>query len=180
MVYYTDDKKMIRQHILAERGVQTVEKAACMAKKILGGEQFRKANSIFCYCAVAGEADTHAIIEAAWKDGKKVCVPHCCGNMMRAVLIESWDDLKYSGSFGIPEPSNDGAVVPATEIDLIIVPGLAFDGDGYRLGYGGGHYDRLLASSAAVTIGLCRAEYFFERLPREAHDMPVDCVITDG
>ena len=78
------------------------------------------------------------------------------------------------------EPGEDCPLAARESIDLILVPGLCFDRLGYRLGQGGGYYDRYLAGYAGATVGLCRRAVLQEAVPREAHDRPVDLVVTDG
>ena len=81
--------------------------------------------------------------------------------------------------YGMLEPGEDCPVVPREEIDLILVPGLCFDRLGYRLGQGGGYYDRYLAGYRGTTVGLCRREVLQEHVPREAHDSRVELLVTD-
>lgn len=84
------------------------------------------------------------------------------------------------GKFGIREPASSSPVVLPSEIDLCIVPCLCADPDGYRLGYGGGYYDRFLAQSTAYRIALCAADRLLQTpLPREATDIPCDYILTE-
>ena len=82
--------------------------------------------------------------------------------------------------YGMLEPGEGCPLVPQEEIELILVPGLCFDRLGYRLGQGGGYYDRYLAGYGGTTVGLCRREVLQERVPREEHDRQVDLLVTDG
>jgi len=156
----TSEKKALREHILSTRGTQSKQAAERLTVKVTESKQFRSAKCIFCYCAFEGEAETVAIIKTAKQECKQVCIPVCRNGVMYAVCEKS------------------GIDIPAEKIDLTLVPGMAFDCDGYRLGYGGGYYDRFLAIKN-LSIGLCRAEFFMECLPRELHDMPVNIVLTD-
>lgn len=108
--------------------------------------------------------------------------------------IETGDELKTfytlahresplsKGGFGIPEPEPDRCpLIQPDQLDLVFVPGLAFDNDGYRVGYGGGYYDKLLADlePSALTVGVCYQFQLIDRCPREDHDRAVDRVITE-
>ena len=81
---------------------------------------------------------------------------------------------------GIPAPKESAVRLDPDELDLIIVPAITFDRSGYRLGYGGGYYDRYLAQTKAFTVGLARERLVKEELPREAHDIAVKCLITES
>jgi 5-formyltetrahydrofolate cyclo-ligase len=96
---------------------------------------------------------------------------------MTARKISSLSQLR-PGAFGILEPRLDAAVFPASEIDLILVPGLAFDPQGHRLGRGKGYYDRFLPETRGKTMGIC--SYLVPRVPVEAHDCKMDAVVTEG
>jgi len=171
------DKAALRRYILEQRGLQEAGAASRTCDKIAATEQFAAAKTIFIYISVDGEAGTRPIIEQAWADGKRVCVPRCRNQKMDAVPYTVNDTVK-PGKYGIPEPPENRRAVSPDDIDLVIVPGMAFDRDGYRLGYGGGYYDRYLLT-ARYSVGLCRAEWYVHTLLREPHDRPVDLVITD-
>jgi len=89
------------------------------------------------------------------------------------------EELAPAGSFGLREPRADAPQVALADIDVALVPGLAFDAAGYRVGYGGGYYDRLLADAPAklLTIGLCFQETFYPAIPHDPHDSPVTRVL---
>ena len=97
---------------------------------------------------------------------------------MEARIVKSLSELKPA-VLGIPAPPDASPAIAPQDLDLIIVPALAFDADGYRLGYGGGYYDRFLRGVSAFTIGLARERLFVEKLPRELHDVAVKCVVTE-
>lgn len=94
---------------------------------------------------------------------------------MTARAVSDFSQLRR-GAFGFLEPPEDAPVME--EPEWAVVPGLAFDREGFRLGRGGGYYDRWLTGSGCRTIGLCRPERLLDRLPRDQWDMPVDTVIT--
>ena len=97
---------------------------------------------------------------------------------MEARLIAP-DTRLYRHRFGMLEPGEACPLLAPEEIDLVLVPGLAFDRAGYRLGQGGGYYDRYLPQCSGKSLALCREAVLFEALPREEHDRPVGLVLTE-
>ena len=97
---------------------------------------------------------------------------------MNACTVRSLSELQPA-MLGIPAPPDSAPVLSPEELDLILVPALVYDRDGYRIGYGGGYYDRFLSSARAFTIGLGRERLMMDRLPKEAHDIAVECVVTE-
>jgi 5-formyltetrahydrofolate cyclo-ligase len=119
-------------------------------------------------------------MEAARAQGKRVCVPLCTAmGVMEARAISGEGDLQ-SGKYDIPEPRPACPVVPPGDIDLIVTPCVCCDREGYRLGYGGGFYDRWLAESRAPAVVLCYEAMMVEAVPREAHDQKADLVVTEA
>ena len=99
--------------------------------------------------------------------------------LINAVKSDNRDNADLIDLFYDGEPGPDRPVVSPGEIDLVLVPGLAFDRRGYRLGQGGGYYDRYLPQTKAVTVALCRSCFLLDAVPREEHDAPVDLVLTE-
>ena len=133
------------------------------------------AQSVFIYYSIDSEVATHGIIDAALKCGKAVYLPRCAEQgEMHAIRIMSLDDLR-PGKYFIPEPVGTDELMGAP--DLTIVPGLAFDSYGGRMGYGGGYYDRFLAN-VNTTAALAYTCQVIERVPTGAHDAPVNYIIT--
>jgi len=97
---------------------------------------------------------------------------------MHARIVKGLDRL-HPAMLGIPAPPETAPIMPPDEIDLIIVPALAYDTKGYRLGHGGGYYDRYLFGIPAYTVGLARERLIKAELPRQPHDIAVRCVITE-
>ncbi|MCC5889500.1 MAG: 5-formyltetrahydrofolate cyclo-ligase [Alkalibacterium sp.] len=128
-----------------------------------------------------GEWDTRAIMEKAWSEGKRVCVPKSIHNERALHFYEltSFDQLE-KGYFGIEEPQTDKTVRCEKEaIDLLIVPGLVFLASGYRIGYGGGFFDRFLKDFTKPTVSLLHSNQIVESFPIETHDVPVDFLLTE-
>ncbi len=137
--------------------------------------------TVFCYVGSGWEVATGDIILALLEKGVTVCVPKCRDKgEMDAVEIKSLVDLKV-GKFGLFEPSDDAPVISPDRIDLCVVPATAFDRYGYRLGRGGGYYDRFLCRlpKTSVTAGLIFQKFLISSVPTDEHDRRVDYIITE-
>ncbi|MCQ2436790.1 MAG: 5-formyltetrahydrofolate cyclo-ligase [Clostridia bacterium] len=177
------DKKALRSQISAKKRAMTEEAIAAagerLCAKFLACDAYKKAKSIYGYLSYNQEVRTEPILAQALKDGKRVAVPKVFDKTMMKFL---WlDDLSAvaPGYFNIPEPIADG---PEADDDtaLVLMPGLAFDPEGHRLGYGGGVYDRYLEEHPDhPLIALCYGFQMFDKLETEKHDIPVDVVIAD-
>ena len=176
------DKRELRRIIgekkraLSAREIEA--RSAALAEKLFQTDAYRGARSLYGYLAFNQEVRTRPILQRAWADGKRVAVPKVIGDEMRFIWLGSFDDLS-EGRFGILEPTNDGPVAD-DDTALVLMPGLAFDRQGRRVGYGGGYYDRWLASHPGHrTIALCYDFQLLENLETEAHDIRVDAVLTE-
>ena len=174
------DKKqlraMIREKKRAMTAEQIAEKSASLCQQFLQTEQYQKAKTVYGYLPYNQEVRTEAILLQALKDGKCVAVPKVYGDQMRFICISDLAGLEKS-DMGIPEPIADGPVAGDTTA-LVLMPGIAFDKEGHRIGYGGGYYDKFLAAEPGhSTVALC---YDFQLLPAidtETFDIPVDLVL---
>ena len=151
--------------------------------KVLADPVWKNAQYIFLYHACKGEVDTNLLLHEAWRLGKFVFLPRCLPGkrgQMRFFLVDALTHLIPS-AYGIMEPPDEGPEPDAAMLKhgLIIVPGLAFDRQGFRLGYGGGYYDRLLALRQGRSLGLAFAEQLFDVLPRDPWDVPVLGLATE-
>ena len=140
---------------------------------------YQRARSLMLYLSTPVEVNTWPILDDAWQRGCAVSVPKVLGRQ-RGMVAWRIDDRQQlqEGVMGIMEPTT-GVVVEPQDLDLVIVPGLAFAEDGYRLGYGAGYYDRFLAAAAGVTVGLVYA-CFVRPVPRDPWDVAVDWVLTEN
>ena len=150
------------------------ENAACdvrITQLVLSLPAFQAAERIFAYCSVVPEVDTHAILAQARRRGKTVALPvtQPDGKMQFA----RYDGALVPGRFGIPQ------ILLPQPCDLMLIPALAYDRTGRRLGRGGGYYDRFLARVDCCTVGLIRAAFLLDALPAEWNDVPVSAVITE-
>lgn len=144
--------------------------------------EFTRAQTLMIYLATPGEVDTSEIAFAAWSRGKRVAAPWVAWEQKRMIPMEirSLGELR-EGLLGVPQPPEESPVSIA-EIDLLILPGLAFDAHGNRLGRGRGFFDRFLAHREfrAVKCALAFEEQFVEAVPADAHDQRVDLLVTDA
>ena len=179
-------KDEIRSDIKAMRKTLVYEEKSKLDKlifeKLVETEQYRKAKGIFIFVSLGDEVDTHNIIRKAFQDKKQIYVPKVISKKegMVAVEIKSLEELK-PGVMGILEPENTKMNEGNYEFDLAIIPGLAFDKAGGRLGYGGGFYDKFvnkLGNCELIAIG-----YQFQiinKVPMEDHDVRIHGIITDS
>lgn len=149
--------------------------------RLLTLRQYSACKTVFTYVSKDIEVDTFALIKAALANGKRVAVPKCVKDTrdMTFYYIRSLDDLE-PGSFGVMEPIESRCTrVKDFSSGLCIVPGLSFDAEGYRLGYGKGYYDRFLSKFGGITVGLCYSNCIKWKLPHGYYDRPVDLIVTD-
>ncbi|MBI3332673.1 MAG: 5-formyltetrahydrofolate cyclo-ligase [Candidatus Omnitrophica bacterium] len=138
-----------------------------------------------CYVAFDGEVETRAILAQALSDGKRVAVPAIARRPRRLLAVEILDperDLRRKGPFGIPHPvrARERRLDPR-RLGLVIVPAVAFDRKGRRLGRGGGYFDRFLSRlpPAVSRVGLAFGFQVVRELPSEPHDEPVSSIVTE-
>jgi len=190
------DKISLRRRLRVRRAaLACCEEGALRSRlaqeRLLQSSFWQASRRVALYVSVKGETGTEYLLAEAIRSGRELFLPRC-----RARGEEGWPGVMdfiqcrslktlIPSAFGIPEPSlssksrilaGDELFMPDT---LIVVPALAFDGKGFRLGYGGGYYDRLLASSSCPSVGLAFDELLLDELPHEAWDRPVQAVCTE-
>jgi len=156
-------------------------RSAAICGLVVASPSYAAARAIHCYLPMRSEVDTRPLIADALARGKQVAVPIFVPKA--AELAHTWIESLAAaaltpGAFGTLNPRDLRLAAPG-DWDLAIVPLLAFDRRGYRLGYGKGYYDRLLAASPVTTIGVGFADQETDALPAEAHDIALDWVITE-
>ena len=169
------EKAVLRKELLSLR--KSLSPSELTVEMLNSYEQFRNAKTVFCYVSYNGEVDTLKLLSCIAKE-KILTVPYCIddsGNMI-AVRISGEDELK-KGMYGILEPKNP-VPFPKEKINFVIVPGVAFSKDGYRLGYGRGYYDRFLADITPYKLGVCKKELFLEKLPHDEYDIKMDSILS--
>lgn len=129
------------------------------------------------FASFGTEIPTQPMVHALLASARRVLMPFVDGARMRAAVVEAPDDLA-PGSRGIPEPLDPVAVDPGPDV-AVLVPGVAFDEHGRRLGYGGGFYDSFLATTPALRIGVCFDCQIVAEVPVESHDLPVRVIVTE-
>lgn len=174
------DKRQLRQSIRQQKRAMTEEeilrRSAKLGELFAASEAYRDAKTIYGYLPYNQEVRTVPMLERALREGKRVAVPKVYGEEMQFIYLDDLNQVA-KGYAGIPEPIADGPVAD-DETALVLMPGLAFDPQGHRIGYGGGFYDKFLAAEPNhPTLALC---YDFQMLPAletEEHDIPVDYVL---
>lgn len=166
------------------RSMSAEEKAACDSKildRLLSLREYQACRMVLTYVSLPIEVDTLHLIARALADGKRVGVPRCVedSRLMEFYLIKSLDQL-VPRTFGVLEPMKEQCeLVRDFEESVCIVPALAYDRAGYRLGYGAGYYDRFLSGYPGTKIGIVYAQNLRKRLWSGRYDVPVDLVITE-
>ena len=181
-----EEKKVLRKRILEIRdSLDNKEKELMdniIFNKLINTDLYMKANNIFIYLNFGSEVETKKIINKALEDKKEVYIPKIYkeDKSMKAIRLSSFNDLKEN-SMGILEPISDTDFIEKERIDLIIVPGVAFDFKGNRVGYGGGYYDRYLKAIEKNSNKLVLAYEFqiIDFIEAEAHDIKFDYIITN-
>ncbi|SFH73030.1 5-formyltetrahydrofolate cyclo-ligase [Pisciglobus halotolerans] len=141
-------------------------------------KMWKNAKTIAVVMAQDFEFDTNKIIEKAWEEGKTVALPRAKAGGIMDVVPYSKDMQLERTSFGILEPARTLTALSKKEIELIIVPGLAFSTDGFRVGFGGGYYDRFLKDYDGVTVSLVLEKQLIALPNPEPFDVPLDFLIT--
>ena len=154
-------------------------KAAHLLEQFAQLPEVTSAHTVMVFCGVGREPDTSALIRTLLERGQRVAFPVCLpGRKLEARAITDESQL-VPGKFGIPEPDFTCPAVPRDEIGAILVPGLMADKEGYRLGFGGGYYDRFLDGYKGFTAMVCPKDRMVDKLPHEEFDHPVDLILTD-
>lgn len=182
-----EEKKTLRNKILTIRNSLDKNEKELMDisiyNKLINLDLYKKAKSIFIYISFSNEIDTVKIINKALEYGKEVYIPKIYreDKSMKAIRMNSFDELEKN-FMGILEPVNDSNYIEKENIDLIIVPGVVFDKEGNRIGYGGGYYDRYLSdikdkkNKVVLSYGL----QIIDEIEPEIHDIQVDYIISES
>lgn len=150
-----------------------------LLERFLSLPQVEAAPSLLLFYGTGTEPDTGALLEPLLALGKTVALPRCLpGRRMEARVYRGKEHLT-PGPFGIPEPDMSCPILAREAAALILVPNLLCDRRGYRLGQGGGYYDRYLAGFQGFTVALCRDALLRDEIPTQPHDVPVQLVVTE-
>ena len=181
-----NSKNALRKFILAKRDQYCIEDRRnwdeIIYNKFISSDYYKKSKVIFIFVSFRSEVNTHKIIIKAIEDGKTICVPRIVSKEqgMKVYRIKGLEELE-TGYYGVLEPSEKCEEISIKDIDLVIMPGAAFDRNGGRLGYGGGFYDRFLskAQENLKKIALAYEFQILESVPMEGTDIRIDDVITN-
>ncbi len=178
------NKRELRKHFLSVRECISQNDKSEYDDKIydifIKSDFINRFNKFLIYISVRNEPDTYRIIQFLLDNKKKIAVPFCNSHQMKFYLIESLDNL-IEGKFGIPSVDvSSSEQISDFEDTLCIVPGVSFDNNCSRLGYGGGYYDRFLSVYNVVTLGVCYEVCISDNIPCEIFDIKMDYVLTEN
>lgn len=175
-------KDQIRKKVLDARHRLAPEKRRALSAEIentlFGLPEFRSAPLVMLFASFQSEVETHHMIRRALAEGKRVVLPKVRGKDLELIEIGNFDRDVSPGAWGIPEP-DQGKRVGLQDVGLIVVPGAVFDERGNRVGYGGGFYDKLLASYPGMTVALAFELQILPAVPADPHDIPVKKIVTE-
>lgn len=179
----TKTKKQIRTEVKACRREALPEQIFQNSEKICDAflhlQEYKEAETVFAYIDCKNEVQTKKVIEQCWKDGKIVAVPKVLGKIMKFYPISSYEDLE-DGYFGIREPKHEELQEIVRENGLMILPGVAFDLERHRVGYGGGFYDRYLEEHPELKkIAFAFEFQLYAQVPYEVFDIQPEKIITE-
>lgn len=186
------DKTELRQQVISDRKLLSPQdktlKSLSIGQRLMNLEAIKNARAVAAYLDFRGEVETRAFIQELLGANIKVYLPRLVqnGSQMTFYAIESIEALEthlISNHFGIREPNPERCPVADLEIlDVVVTPGVAFSQSGYRLGYGGGYYDRFFATidPSIKRIGICFDLQVLEKVPTESHDIPLNMIITES
>lgn len=178
------EKRELRTEMIAARQALFPEERAERSRRaqlaLAGSEWFRLAQTILLYLPFRGEVETALLAERARAAGKRLVLPRVERRPVKRLGLHRWDGEPVPGAYGILEPAPNWPLVEPREVELVVLPGVAFDRQGNRLGYGGGYYDRTLPlMDQAVRVALAYSFQVVAALPAEAHDVPLHGVATE-
>ncbi len=175
-------KKILRKQVLAARDSllpkERTAKSREIEERLFSLPEFTSAHVVMFFASFRTEVETGAMIKRALSSGKRVILPKVQGKELALYEISDFDDDVVPGAWGIPEPTG-AKPAKLDDIDLMIMPGAAFDERGNRLGYGAGFYDRILPTFGKKTIALAFEAQIVPDVPADPHDVPVNKIVTE-
>ena len=178
-----DEKKALRRKFATQRQTipesERLEKSRAICNNFLSSMAYEHSDTILLYYSINSEVDTQELIDTVLKSGKRLALPVCRENSeMVFRYIQSRDDLT-KGFFSALEPKSNLEEFKGAKHTVCVIPAIAFDKEGYRIGYGKGYYDRFLKGISAKTAGFSYNFSLADNLPYEKTDVPLDYVITE-
>jgi 5-formyltetrahydrofolate cyclo-ligase len=180
-----EEKKLLRKQIQKSRDdipdKKRLDYSKEIAQKFLSSGDYRKAENILIFFPFRSEVDTLPIIKKALSDNKKIILPRVNGSELELYFVNDPSAQLESGAYGIMEPCESCVAAETKQIDLAVIPGVCFDENFNRMGYGGGFYDKILAGlpENVKKIALCFQVQLIKSVPTEKHDIRVDKIITE-
>lgn len=179
----SEDKTHIRDRIKNLRNNMSsdecMQKSELICRRFCELDEYKSADNICIYISKGNEVNTRIIVDQTWKDEKNVYVPKVYGKLMHFIRITGYDEL-IKGNFGILEPESDEYDDDGME-GLMVMPGVAFDEDRNRIGFGGGYYDRYLADhSRLMTVALAYECQIVSHIDNEQTDIKPHMIITES
>ena len=175
-------RKEISTKLNNQAGREAFKKSKIIKEKLFATPEFKRSKCVMLYASIHGEVNTDEMIDEALEKGKKVTLPRCTSleGIVPKEISKRNNDLE-KGAYGIREPREDRKTADLKDIDLYVVPGIAFDKRNRRLGRGKGYYDKFLKKLPGnkITIGLAFDFQIVENLPQDSHDIPVSKVIAN-
>lgn len=181
------EKKILRKQISSVKKLipleEKIRRSDAVMERLLEHPEYKNSKKILFYWSMDDEVFTKQTVIQAYNEGKEVYLPVVEGDNLRIRLFEGAAAMVAGESFAIPEPSNDSPEASIDDMDLAVVPGVAFDAQCSRMGRGKGYYDRLLSAATKegrpYTIGVCFDFQLVPKVPVEECDKPLDCVISE-
>lgn len=175
-----DLRRRVRAQLASLEAEQLRREDDAMFARFLALPQVENAHTIFAFWGIPGrEPETGRLVQELTARGKRVGLPRMLPEHQMEVRLYDPAIPMHSVAFGIQEPGEDCPLIAREEIDLILVPAVCYDRQGYRLGFGGGYYDRWLEHFSGARVGLCRSCILQDHVPTEPHDTKVDTLITE-
>lgn len=170
----------IRRQLMEMPLAQMRQSDQQLFERFLALPEVVEAKMILLFWGVTGlEPDTAQLMPRLIAAGKRICMPRTLPQRQMETRLYQPGDPYTRTSYGVMEPDISCPLIQREEIDLALVPGMCYDRAGYRLGFGGGYYDRWLAHYPGKTVGLCRSLILRDQLPIEEHDQPVEILVTE-
>lgn len=184
------DKEILRKQLLKQRSALEKKEVESRSLSVVDSvkklKAWNEAEEVLLYWPVRNEVDIRPLAESLWNRGAKVLLPCCrqdCPGLMDIGVVSAESDL-IDGAYSIKEPDRNKCEFPqSVSPDIVIVPGVGFDRNGFRIGFGGGYYDRFLSrpeTAECLTVGVCYEFQIVESVPVESWDKPVHAICTEG
>lgn len=179
------DKKILRKEMIRKRDELSPLEIQNLSEKVISrvieSDIYKNSKNIFTFVSFKSEVFTHNFIKNSILNGKKIFIPHIIDKTMHPVELKDFKDLEIGFYNILSMPEDKIKISKGDEIDLVIVPGLIFGKNMYRIGYGGGYYDKFLSNKeiSAYKLGICYDFQVIDEIQNDIYDIPVDKIITD-